>query len=610
MSTSPDPSAGAGYTVLARRYRPARFEDCIGQEHVAQALKNAIDSQRVAHAYLFCGSRGVGKTSMARIFAKALNCEKGPTGLPCGECESCQSITAGSDLDVVEIDGASNRGIEEIRELRAGVAYRPSRSRYKIYIIDEVHMLTKEAFNALLKTLEEPPGHVKFVFATTEPQKIPITILSRCQRYDFAGIGLEQIRHRLAEIVAAEGMTTDDEALEIVARRARGSMRDSQSLLDQVLAYAAGHLTAEVVHRLLGTAGEERVFSLGQAIFQQDAAQSLRIVDQAVGEGVQLGEWVDQMLDLFRDLLVLTVDPTANLLSMADRYRPELARLIEGRSTERIMEMMDILASARQRLRGSPFGRTIVEMTLVRLCRLDQFLSLSVLESTPASMTQRAAAAPSTLPAKKNGFDPVTTVAARTDAGDIADRLAAAGQRLAHSVTATVAPAEEKTQATSAAPISAPSPAESALAEPLSKEVVVTNWPIARKGIADPFLAASLDQVVEVSFDPPRTVVLRFPATATVSKARCEGAVDVIRPAWERVLGQQVNVRFDQKEADPAAPSRSTSRSPLQLREEASRDPVVQQAEMLLGARIFDVTVMPTHSLPVGGAEDETDKRS
>jgi DNA polymerase-3 subunit gamma/tau len=601
MSTSPDPSAGAGYTVLARRYRPARFEDCIGQEHVAQALKNAIDSQRVAHAYLFCGSRGVGKTSMARIFAKALNCEKGPTGLPCGECESCQSITAGSDLDVVEIDGASNRGIEEIRELRAGVAYRPSRSRYKIYIIDEVHMLTKEAFNALLKTLEEPPAHVKFVFATTEPQKIPITILSRCQRYDFAGIGLEQIRHRLAEIVAAEGMTTDDEALEIVARRARGSMRDSQSLLDQVLAYAAGHLTADVVHRLLGTAGEERVFSLGQAIFQQEAAQSLRIVDEAVGEGVQLGEWVDQMLDFFRDLLVLTVDPAAGLLSMAERYRPELIRLIEGRSTERIMEMMDILASCRQRLRGSPYGRTIVEMTVVRLCRLDQFLSLSVLESSPP------------LPAKKNGSERLTSGESSVVAvSDVAARLAAAGQRLAESRKVAEPPAQERKPAamTSAGSATASPLTELASPEPLSQEIIDKHWPSVRKGIGDPFLSASLEQVTEVSFVPPGTISLKFPATATVSKARCEGAVDVIRPAWETALGRPVTIRFDQKEADPAAPSRSTSRSPLQLREEASRDPVVQQAEMLLGAKVFDVTVLPTHSAAVGGAEDETDKRS
>src|SRR4051812_40309856 len=232
----PEPtSSTAEYTVLARRYRPQQFGDLVGQEAVAQALANALQSNRVAHAYLFTGARGVGKTSTARILAKALNCEKGPTTTPCGECDLCKSIAAGDDQDVLEIDGASNRGIDEVREIRSNVQYRPSRARYKIYIIDEVHMLTTPAFNALLKTLEEPPPHVKFIFATTEVNKIPVTILSRCQRFDFAGIGLTRIVERLQQIVAAEGMQADQDALTLIARRAGGSMRDAQSLLDQLL---------------------------------------------------------------------------------------------------------------------------------------------------------------------------------------------------------------------------------------------------------------------------------------------------------------------------------------------------------------------------------------
>src|SRR5437763_15721136 len=222
-------SGGENYTVLARRYRPQQFADLVGQEPVAQDLVNALKSNRVAHAYLFTGVRGVGKTSTARILAKALNCVRGPTANPCDRCEICQSIAVGEDVDVLEIDGASNRGIDEIREIRQNVQYRPSRSRYKIYIVDEVHMLTPQAFNALLKTLEEPPEHVKFIFATTEAQKIPITILSRCQRFDFAGIGTPRIVERLREIVGHEDMQADDEALELVARRAGGSMRDAQS---------------------------------------------------------------------------------------------------------------------------------------------------------------------------------------------------------------------------------------------------------------------------------------------------------------------------------------------------------------------------------------------
>src|SRR6187200_2783105 len=224
------------YTVVARRYRPQDFSQLIGQGQVSQALANAITTNRVGHAYLFTGARGVGKTSTARILAKALNCVNGPTTSPCGVCDICQGIASGGDVDVIEIDGASNRGIDEIRQLRSNVNVRPSRARFKIYIIDEVHMLTNQAFNALLKTLEEPPEHVKFIFCTTEADKIPATIISRCQRFDFAGIRAGQIQSRLIQIAAAEGVQIEPEAAQIIASRAAGSMRDSQSLLEQLLA--------------------------------------------------------------------------------------------------------------------------------------------------------------------------------------------------------------------------------------------------------------------------------------------------------------------------------------------------------------------------------------
>src|SRR5438105_6214530 len=243
------------YTVVARRYRPQQFADLIGQEPVAQALRNALTGDRVAHAYLFTGARGVGKTSAARILAKALNCEKGPTVTPCDKCSSCVAIASGDDIDVREIDGASNRSIDDVRAIRQDVSTRPTRGRYKIYIIDEVHMLTKEAFNALLKTLEEPPPHVKFIFATTEVQKVPITILSRCQRFDFGNISAERIAKQLRAVVDAEKMKADDDALELIARRAGGSMRDAQSLLDQLLAFGGERLTAELVQHLLGVPG-------------------------------------------------------------------------------------------------------------------------------------------------------------------------------------------------------------------------------------------------------------------------------------------------------------------------------------------------------------------
>ena len=318
-------SAPQGYTVLARRYRPQQFQDLVGQEAVVRSLVNSLKSNRVAHAYLFTGARGVGKTTTARILAKALNCRKGPTETPCDECDICKCIATGEDVDVLEIDGASNRGIDEVREIRSNVQYRPSRARYKIYIIDEVHMLTKEAFNALLKTLEEPPPHVKFFFATTEAQKIPVTILSRCQRFDLGGIGVTQIVDRLRLIVTKEKLKADDEALEFIARRAAGSMRDAQSLLDQLLAFAEDKLTVEQVHGLLGTAGEDRMIELAAAVLEHDPARALALLAQAADEGLQLGELLDQLIGYWRDLMVVQcTGDESQILSVAARRRSKL----------------------------------------------------------------------------------------------------------------------------------------------------------------------------------------------------------------------------------------------------------------------------------------------
>ncbi len=286
---SADGNVGNAYTVLARRYRPQQFADLVGQEAISRALMNAIESGRVAHAYLFTGVRGTGKTSTARILAKALNCVKGPTPTPCDQCEICKGITSGEDVDVLELDGASNRGIDEIRAIRQNVGTRPTRSRYKIYIIDEVHMLTPAAFNALLKTLEEPPAHVKFIFATTEVQKIPITILSRCQRFDFGGISSSKIVARLKGVVKEEGRQADDAALLIIARRAAGSMRDAQSLLDQLLAFDAETLTVERVHQILGTASDERMLTLVDAIAARNAGQAFELLGRFAEEGTAVG---------------------------------------------------------------------------------------------------------------------------------------------------------------------------------------------------------------------------------------------------------------------------------------------------------------------------------
>ncbi len=292
----------------------------------------------------------------------------------------CRSITSGDDVDVLEIDAASNRGIDEIRNLRSNVQYRPSRARYKIYVIDEVHMLTREAFNALLKTLEEPPGHVKFFFATTDPQKIPITILSRCQRFDLSGISQPAIRQRLSEIVASEGMQADDEALELIARRAGGSMRDAQSLLDQLLAFGGDRVTADQVHRLLGTASEDYILTLAEAVLAGDPARVLLRLEEALAGGFQMGELVDQLMGYWRDLMVLNCAGNEKLdLNTLSRHRDILAVQARSLQLDTILAGLDVLSGTRGRLQYSSQGRILVEMALVRLSRLGQLLSVSQL---------------------------------------------------------------------------------------------------------------------------------------------------------------------------------------------------------------------------------------
>ena len=373
-------SPAAEYVVVARRYRPQRFDELIGQQHVAQALAGAISASRVGHAYLFTGARGVGKTSAARILAKALDCIHGPTPTPCNECDICLSISSGDDVDVLEIDGASNRGIDEIRELRQNVNVRPSRARSKIYIIDEVHMLTREAFNALLKTLEEPPEHVKFIFCTTEVEKIPITILSRCQRFDFAGIQTPSIAERLVQITAAEGVTADREALEILARRAAGSMRDSQSLLEQLLSFGGTHIGVADVHRLLGTADDGRLVPLARALAERQAAAALTEVDAALGAGVDVGQLLEQLLGYYRDLLVAAVGAeSTTFLYVPKQAQAQLREDARNLGVQTILASMQILDQTLARLRYSVHARTLAELAVVRIACLEDLDELAQL---------------------------------------------------------------------------------------------------------------------------------------------------------------------------------------------------------------------------------------
>ncbi len=360
------------YTVLARRFRPQTFSEVVGQERVAQTLRNAIHEGRVAHAYLFTGARGVGKTSMARIFAKALNCPFVKDGVPCNECEQCRGISVGQDVDVSEIDGASNRGIDDIRSLRANVNIKSMRSKYKVYIIDEVHMLTKEAFNALLKTLEEPPPMVKFVFCTTEANKVPDTILSRCQRFDFGTISTDNITIRLRQLAEAEGFQVDEAALELVARRAAGSMRDSQSLFDQLLAFGSDHITSADVHRLLGTAPDDRLTGLIDALIERRRDEALVRLDDALREGVQLEAFTDQLVAYFRDLLVAACGAgDVPLLSVGNDCREILRQQSQRWGLQTIATGMQILAESKARMQRVTYGRALAELALVRISLLE-----------------------------------------------------------------------------------------------------------------------------------------------------------------------------------------------------------------------------------------------
>ncbi len=386
--------ANSDYVVVARRYRPQTFEELIGQQHVSQALSRAIASERVGHAYLFTGARGVGKTSAARILAKALNCDQGTSPTPCNQCEICESVSVGGDIDVLEIDGASNRGIDEIRQLRQNVAVRPSRSRYKIYIIDEVHMLTKEAFNALLKTLEEPPEHVKFIFATTEPNKIPVTILSRCQRYDFAGIETTAIQNRLAQIAELEGVEVEADALQILAMRAAGSMRDSQSLLEQLLSTGSKKITSAEVTTMLGVAPAARLSQLVLPLVERNAAVALVELDAAIAEGAEVSQLVDQLLGYFRDVMTQSVgcDETSMLYALPGQ-RQEINDIATKLGVHTLLAIVQILDQTAARMRVSTHTRTLAEMAIVRVCHLDNLDELASLIGEMKNTTEAAPAA-------------------------------------------------------------------------------------------------------------------------------------------------------------------------------------------------------------------------
>lgn len=382
------------YEVLARKWRPQVFEDVIGQEHITQTLMNAIRTDRLAHAYLFSGARGVGKTSVARILAKAINCDEGQPGVPCNRCHSCLEITNGSSVDVQEIDGASNRGIDEIRELRENIKYMPSSNAFRVYIIDEVHMLTLPAFNALLKTLEEPPAHVKFVFATTEPHKVPVTILSRCQRFDFKRIPLGKILTQLEKITTEEGIEISKAGLTLIAREAEGSMRDAESLLDQVVSFTGPKVEDTHISDILGIIDRELIFEASEAILEGSAEKCMEIVDRIYRYGYDIREFHRVLMDQFRNLLISLVAPQNDLIDLTDRDREEIDRQARMAGLEKLQQALNLLIVREPDLKLTSHPRLVLETIMIKLCRLGDVLSFDELLKKIDSLEKKLTSLP------------------------------------------------------------------------------------------------------------------------------------------------------------------------------------------------------------------------
>lgn len=368
------------YLVIARKYRPLTFSNLVGQEAIVTTLKNAIKFNRVAHAYLFAGPRGVGKTSMARILSKSLNCEVSISESPCNKCDNCISISNGNDVDVLEIDGASNRGIDEIRNIRQNVNYAPSRSRHKIYIIDEVHMLTKEAFNALLKTLEEPPSHVKFIFATTSVDKLPETVQSRCQRFDFKDISIKDIENQVTLICEKENIKTEKGVLYLIAKYARGGLRDALSVLDQLIAFSHEKITINDVHTALGTINEELMFELTESILNNNLKKSITNLEKVFNEGKGVTEFIDQTIWYLRDLLMALIfnNETKKNESLSENQTKILNNHKEL-SIDLLMYMIQLLSEARKKAKDDRHKRILLEVAIIKLARTDKIRAIDEL---------------------------------------------------------------------------------------------------------------------------------------------------------------------------------------------------------------------------------------
>ncbi len=545
------------YLVSARRWRPQTFEDLVGQEHVSRTLANAIRAGRVAHAFLFTGVRGVGKTTAARILAKALNCERGPTATPCNACVNCREITAGSAVDVLEIDGASNTGVDDVREIIENVRYQAAKSRFKIYIIDEVHMLSNSAFNALLKTLEEPPAHVKFIFATTDPHKLPATVQSRCQRYDFRRIPLRLVVDRLRQIVQAEAIEISDRALFLLAREGEGSMRDAQSLLDQLLAGAAGPLRDEEVLDTLGVADRRVIAELADAIIARDAARVLQPLDAAYGRGCDLRRFTRDLLEHFRNLAVAKVSGGALLPDLAEEEATALREQAGRIAAEDCDRAFRILVETDEEVARAPYPKLVLEMALLRMAALPPLLPVDELlqRLTDLEGRTRRSAPPAASPARAAGGSAAT--ASTTTAA----------------ANATPAPAGRS------APAARPTPAP----EEPSWEAFVAFARGERPTLADHLATGARARLdgLRVAIEAPR-------GFRAVYLARRDHVAQIEELA-ARFFGRPMRVQVTAAESGSAGEPDAPRPSAAERTSAALQDPAVQAAVNILGGEIAEV---------------------
>jgi DNA polymerase-3 subunit gamma/tau len=548
------------YLVLARKWRPQSFADLVGQEHVSRTLGNAIQAGRVHHAFLFTGARGVGKTSAARIFAKALNCEEGLSPQPCNRCPSCREITAGQGGDVFEIDGASNTGVDDIRELRENIRYLPSRSRHKIFIIDEVHMLSINAFNALLKTLEEPPDHAKFIFATTEPHKIPVTILSRCQRFDFRKIALPRVSARLREIVDAEGIGISDRSLALVARRGEGSMRDALSTLDQVIAFCGETVADDDVQGLLGMVDRRLLLDTVEGVVRRDSRQALEAVRRVDDLGHSYRQFCQELVEVFRSLILCQVleDPAEMLDTTADELR-ELQALAALGGAEDHQRALTLLVRAEAELAVSSFPRLTLEMALVRLAYLPPARDVAVLVRKIEDLERRLSGNRESLPAASPAPRPPT-------------------------------PAPEK--GAGPPPKKAEAPAPTAVGGN-GWQGLVEHVKLRRR----PGIASILDQASLLALELPLLKIGLPKGSFALTQLEDREYLEDLSRLAEEYFQQKVDIRTTalegrQENAPPSLAeerqSRETDRK-KHLREDALAHPMVKAAQEILGGEVKDV---------------------